>query len=321
MEDLMVNKGTINLETGRLLLRRFTPGDAEQMYRNWASDPEVTKYLTWQPHSDPGETRRILEQWSEDYRREDYYQWGIVLKDEGELIGSIAVVNAVDPVLRAANVGFCIGKKWWRQGMTAEALRRVIDFLFDEAGMNRVAAYHDANNPASGAVMRKCGMRFEGILRQSERNNQGICDACWYSITAGERRGNSPDRSWEALYSAAKAVQNDRSISRYIEAGSVAAAVQSRSGRIYTGVCIDTCSTLGICAERNAIFSMVTAGEQEISRVLAIMPDGKSGAPCGACRELMVQLMPEKYKDIEIMMDYETGRVITLGEITPEWWI
>ena len=114
--------------------------------------------------------------------------------------------------------------------------------------------------------------------------------------------------TWEKMYQAAKAVQNDRRISEYIEAGGVAAAVLSASGKIYTGVCIDTCSTLGICAERNAIFNMITCGEQEIKRVIAIMPDGKSGAPCGACRELMVQLMPEGYKNIEILMDYESKR-------------
>jgi len=126
---------------------------------------------------------------------------------------------------------------------------------------------------------------------------------------------------WEKLYSAAKSVQNYRKISDFIDAGGVAAAVLSSSGKIYTGVCIDTCSTLGICAERNAIFNMITNGESEICKVLAIMPDGKTGAPCGACRELMVQLMPEKYRDIEIMLDYESGRVVKLGGLTPEWWI
>lgn len=126
---------------------------------------------------------------------------------------------------------------------------------------------------------------------------------------------------WEKLYSAAKSIQNYRKISDFIDAGGVAAAVLSSSGKIYTGVCIDTCSTLGICAERNAIFNMITNGESEICKVLAIMPDGKTGAPCGACRELMVQLMPEKYRDIEIMLDYESGRVVKLGELTPEWWI
>ncbi|MDE6260513.1 MAG: cytidine deaminase [Oscillospiraceae bacterium] len=126
---------------------------------------------------------------------------------------------------------------------------------------------------------------------------------------------------WNELYRAAKAVQNERKISDYVYAGGVAAAIQSSSGKIYTGVCIDTCSTLGICAERNAIFNMITNGEQEISKVLAIMPNGKSGAPCGACRELMVQLMPDHYREIEILLDFEAEKIITLGELTPEWWI
>lgn len=126
---------------------------------------------------------------------------------------------------------------------------------------------------------------------------------------------------WKELYKAAKAVQNDRQVSDYVEAGGVAAAILSGSGKIYTGVCVDTCSTLGICAERNAIFQMLTNGENRLTKVLAVMPDGKCGAPCGACRELMVQLMPEGYRDVEIMIDYESGRVMTLGELTPEWWI
>ena len=129
------------------------------------------------------------------------------------------------------------------------------------------------------------------------------------------------DTVWNELYEAAKAVLNSRVISEYVTAGEVAAAIRSKSGRIYTGVCIDTASTLGICAERNAIFNMITNGEQEIDKVLCIMPDGSNGAPCGACRELMVQVMPETYRDIEIMMDYTSGRTMTLGELTPEWWI
>lgn len=128
------------------------------------------------------------------------------------------------------------------------------------------------------------------------------------------------EQIWKQLYDAAKAVQNGRKISRYVEAGGVAAAVLSASGRIYVGVCVDTCSTLGICAERNAIFHMLTQGEQQIQKVLALMPGGKTGAPCGACRELMVQLMPDTYRQVEIMLDYETGRTATLDRLTPEWW-
>lgn len=129
------------------------------------------------------------------------------------------------------------------------------------------------------------------------------------------------DKIWDKMYEAAKSVFNERRISEYVTCGEVSAAILSRSGKIYTGVCIDTCSSLGICAERNAVFNMITAGEQEIDKVLCIMPDGSNGTPCGACRELMVQLMPGKYKDIEIMPDYATGRTVLLGEITPEWWI
>lgn len=129
------------------------------------------------------------------------------------------------------------------------------------------------------------------------------------------------DKIWNEMYESAKAVLNERRISEYVTCGEVSAAVLSKSGKIYTGVCIDTCSTLGICAERNAIFNMITNGENEIDKVLCILPDGKSGAPCGACRELMVQLMPGKYYGIEIMMDMETERIMTLGELTPEWWI
>ncbi len=129
------------------------------------------------------------------------------------------------------------------------------------------------------------------------------------------------DKIWNEMYDAAKAVLNERRISEYVTCGEVSAAVLSKSGKIYTGVCIDTCSTLGICAERNAIFNMITNGEHEIDKVLCILPDGSSGAPCGACRELMVQLMAGHYGDIEIMLDISTGRTVKLGEITPEWWI
>ena len=129
------------------------------------------------------------------------------------------------------------------------------------------------------------------------------------------------DDIWQDMLKAARAVQNGRAISRYAEAGGVAAAILGESGRIYTGVCVDTACTLGICAERNAIFNMITNGEHRISRVLAVMGDGRIGAPCGACRELMTQLMPEDYAGIRILTDLETGREATLGELTPQWWI
>ena len=129
------------------------------------------------------------------------------------------------------------------------------------------------------------------------------------------------EKVWEDLYKAAKNVQNPREVSERIYAGGVAAAIAASSGKIYTGVCVDTSCNLGICAERNAIFNMITNGDNEIKRVIAIMSDGKTGTPCGACRELMTQLMPKSYQHVEIMLDYEQRKVITLGELTPEWWI
>ena len=129
------------------------------------------------------------------------------------------------------------------------------------------------------------------------------------------------DAIWKEMYEAARSVRNGRAISDYVEAGGVAAAILSESGKIYTGVCVDAACTLGICAERNAIFHMLTQGEHRISRVLAVMSSGKTGAPCGACRELMTQLMPGEYTNIQIMLDYENEKTITLGELTPRWWI
>ena len=129
------------------------------------------------------------------------------------------------------------------------------------------------------------------------------------------------DKIWQEMYEAAKAVLRARQVSEYVSCGEVAAAICSKSGKIYTGVCVDTACTLGVCAERNAIFNMLTCGEHEIDKVLCIMSDGSNGAPCGACRELMVQLMAKNYKDIEIMADYASERIVKLGELTPEWWI
>ena len=129
------------------------------------------------------------------------------------------------------------------------------------------------------------------------------------------------NNAWDELYSAAKSVLNPRTISEWMEAGGVAAAIESESVKIYTGVCVDGACTLGICAERNAIFNMITNGESAVRRVIAVNRDGHAMPPCGACRELMAQLMPESYKNTEVMMNYEEKRVVTLGELTPQWWI
>lgn len=124
---------------------------------------------------------------------------------------------------------------------------------------------------------------------------------------------------WKELYDEAVKVQNARNISPFIEAGGVAAAILTKKGNIYVGVCIDTASTLGMCAERNAIANMITHGESQIEKVVAVMPDGRVGAPCGACREFMMQLDKDS-GDIEILLDLETEKTVKLKELTPNWW-
>lgn len=183
----MKHLGTETILTERLILRRFTVEDDRAMYDNWASDPEVTKYLTWPAHSCVGVTRRILEDWVGHYGEKNFYQWAITEKELGDSpIGCIGVVSQRED-LELAHIGYCLGRNWWHRGIMSEALQAVMDYLFDEVGMRRLESRHDPNNPNSGAVMRKCGMKYEGTLRQSDRNNQGICDVCWYGLLKSER--------------------------------------------------------------------------------------------------------------------------------------
>lgn len=181
----MKHKGTVRLETDRLILRPFTPEDAIPMFRNWASDEEVTRFLTWPTHKDVEVTGRVIADWCKGYEAPDYYQWAIELKEIKEPIGSIAAVKTDDRT-ESATIGYCIGRRWWRQGITSETLREVIRFFFEEVGMNCVNACHDPRNPNSGRVMRSCGMALEGTWRAGGINNQGVCDETWYSILRSE---------------------------------------------------------------------------------------------------------------------------------------
>ena len=181
----MEHKGTKIIETERLLLRPFTVADAPAAYRNWCAEEAVTRFLTWPPHADEGVTRAVFADWEANYADPAYYQWAIVLKSIGEPIGSISVVAQSEQV-NALSIGYCIGSRWWRRGLTTEAFRALIPFFFDEVGADRVEARHDPNNPNSGRVMRACGLTYEGTLRQAATNNQGVVDLCIYSILRSE---------------------------------------------------------------------------------------------------------------------------------------
>ena len=178
----MKNCGTQRIETDRLILRRYVIEDADAMYKTWASDSEVTKFLTWQPHSSVEVSRSIIENWLKEYSDEKYYQWAIVLKANGnEPIGDISV-GQMNEDISMVHIGYCLGRAWWRRGIMSEALKAVMDFMFDT-----VESRHDPMNPNSGKVMQKCGMKYEGTLRSADRNNQGICDACYYALLRSER--------------------------------------------------------------------------------------------------------------------------------------
>ncbi len=181
----MNHQGTKTIETERLLLRKFRLEDAPAAFRNWTSDERVTEFLRWPTHKEPAVTERVIADWVADSEKPDFYQWAIVLRSLGEPIGTISVVG-MNEKLDILHIGYCIGSRWWRQGITGEAFMAIIPYLFREVGANRIEAWHDPNNPNSGAVMKKCGLTYEGTLRQADYSNKGIVDACVYSILRSE---------------------------------------------------------------------------------------------------------------------------------------
>ncbi|MCR5726223.1 MAG: GNAT family N-acetyltransferase [Lachnospiraceae bacterium] len=182
----MNKAGTQTVETDRLILRQFRIEDAEDMFENWASDPEVTKFLTWPPHTSVDITKGLLNEWVSRYEDDGYFNWVMELKENGKAIGNISVVNLNEKV-ESADIGYCMSRAYWGKGLMPEALKAVMDYLFDVIGLNRVAACHDANNPKSGRVMDKAGMKLEGILRSAGINNLGICDKVWHATIRSDR--------------------------------------------------------------------------------------------------------------------------------------
>lgn len=170
-------------------MRRFTAADAEPAFKNWTSSENVTKFLRWEAHRDISVTREYIDMLLKGYENPQAYEWIIELKELGEPIGSMGVV-ALNERAQSVEIGYCIGEEFWHRGYTSEALAAVIRFFFGEVGVNRVYSEHDPRNPNSGKVMAKCGMKYEGTLRQADFNNSGICDTCVYGILAEEYNGH-----------------------------------------------------------------------------------------------------------------------------------
>lgn len=177
----MYHLGTKIIETERLILRRFTINDVEHVYNNWTSDSEVSKYMRWEHHKNIIETELKIKDWLNRYSHNNFYQWAITYRSIDEPIGAIGlfVVNESD---MCGDFGYSISRKFWGMGIATEALKAVLKFAFDNVGFNRIESYHSINNPASGKVMLKAGMKFEGLAKQKYKSNVGFEDSNMYSI-------------------------------------------------------------------------------------------------------------------------------------------
>lgn len=178
---MLKHKGTVMLESERLILRRFTMNDAEAMFNNWANDAEVAKYMRWNAHQDIDETESVLRNRTERYSDLSTYHWAIVLKGTDMPIGNIALIctNEYD---MCAEVAYCLGKQYWGQGIITEAAITVLKFGLIEVGFNRIEAYHAVNNAASGKVLKNAGMKYEGRMRKKHRSHIGFEDSDLYAI-------------------------------------------------------------------------------------------------------------------------------------------
>lgn len=269
----MIHQGTKTIETDRLILRAFRAEDGEPMFRNWASDPEVTRFLTWPTHGSVAVTERVVESWVSRNSEPASYHWAIVLKELGEPIGSISAVKTDDRT-ESATIGYCIGRRWWGQGITAEALRAVIAFFFEEVGMYSVSACHDPRNPNSGKVMRKSGMTYEGTWRAGGVNNQGVCDEAWYSILKPEyEEAAAEKRTGEQE----KASAEKRTGEKEKAAGCKASAAQKEEeGAQQEGKCILICAgdlTLGEVPRGEKDLVIAVDGGLGYCELLQVEPD------------------------------------------------
>lgn len=176
----MQHCGTKEIKTKRLLLRQIHLSDAEMMFNNWTNDDEVSRYMRWPTHKSIEETKAVIQNWFNRYSDLNCYHWGICLEN-GEMIGSIGIMIKDEWDYRA-EVGYSIGRKWWGNGYTSEALEAVIKYMFTNTDIERIEGYHSVNNPVSGRVMAKAGMQHEGFSKHKYRNRDGFQDCELYGI-------------------------------------------------------------------------------------------------------------------------------------------
>ncbi len=189
----MKHIGTKTIETARLTLRRLKLTDSEMMFQNWTSDEKVTQFLRWDAHKTIDDTRRMIRQWLDHYQDDSTYYWGIYLKD-GEMIGSIGVTITSDHDLKGA-LGYKIGSRFWNRGYSSEAAKAVVDYMFRNTDIERIDSFSSVKNPASGKVMEKIGMRYEGRLQHYYKTRDGFHDCTLYAIIRKEWEQRNSDQS------------------------------------------------------------------------------------------------------------------------------
>lgn len=140
------------METERLILRRFKIEDTLYVYNNWKNDEVVERFMNWRAHTSLEDTKKEVEKWVFEYENDTYYNWAIVLKETDEPIGSIG--GEVNELLQSIDIGYCIGRKWWGQGIVPEAFNAVIAYLFEKVEVNRIVALHAPENQSSGKVIK-----------------------------------------------------------------------------------------------------------------------------------------------------------------------
>ena len=168
------------LETKDLILRKPRLKDAGDMF-SYASDPEVARYVLWEPHKSVSDTRAFIFDLRRRIRGGYPSSWVITLRDGGQVIGTIGFMW-YSSENNSAELGYSLSRKYWNRGYATQALQAVIDRSFRSLPLNRIEAQHDVRNPASGRVMEKCGLRREGILRSRIRNKGEYVDVCLWAI-------------------------------------------------------------------------------------------------------------------------------------------
>ena len=169
------------IETERLLLRKIKETDAEPMFRNWASDPEVTKYMTWNAHENIEVTKTIVNFWLEEEKKPKTIRFIITLKNSDEPIGSIDVVRYIDG---SPEIGYCLSRNYWNKGLMTEACKAFVKHLFDK-GFNKVLINAMVENIGSNRVIEKCGFKFthqEHLEHQSSFKPNSVTLNCYELI-------------------------------------------------------------------------------------------------------------------------------------------